>query len=154
MDYRRLLFRSQKAGGTLHLTIIFVKQKTAYDMRISDWSSDVCSSDLVVVGSGAAASVAALAAAKDGAKVLMLEKAPVYGGTSAKSGGAFWVPNNFRLKERGIEDPKASLLAYCAAYSYPHLFDSNSPTLGLGEDVYNLLEAFYDNASPDRKSVV
>src|SRR3546814_417884 len=26
--------------------IFFVKQKTAYDMRISDWSSDVCSSDL------------------------------------------------------------------------------------------------------------
>src|SRR3546814_7331872 len=25
----------------------FVKQKTAYDMRISDWSSDVCSSDLL-----------------------------------------------------------------------------------------------------------
>src|SRR3546814_8483625 len=26
----------------------FVKQKTAYEMRISDWSSDVCSSDLVI----------------------------------------------------------------------------------------------------------
>src|SRR3546814_20297980 len=26
----------------------FVKQKTAYEMRISDWSSDVCSSDLLV----------------------------------------------------------------------------------------------------------
>src|SRR3546814_19918732 len=26
----------------------FVKQKTAYEMRISDWSSDVCSSDLVL----------------------------------------------------------------------------------------------------------
>src|SRR3546814_4160538 len=26
------------------------KQKTAYEMRISDWSSDVCSSDLMVVG--------------------------------------------------------------------------------------------------------
>src|SRR3546814_4172822 len=26
----------------------FFKQKTAYEMRISDWSSDVCSSDLVV----------------------------------------------------------------------------------------------------------
>src|SRR3546814_2735149 len=25
----------------------FFKQKTAYEMRISDWSSDVCSSDLV-----------------------------------------------------------------------------------------------------------
>src|SRR3546814_5201987 len=28
----------------------FVKQKTAYEMRISDWSSDVCSSDLGVFG--------------------------------------------------------------------------------------------------------
>src|SRR3546814_8122480 len=28
------------------LYIFFVKQKTAYEMRISDWSSDVCSSDL------------------------------------------------------------------------------------------------------------
>src|SRR3546814_10421030 len=29
----------------------FFKQKTAYEMRISDWSSDVCSSDLREVGS-------------------------------------------------------------------------------------------------------
>src|SRR3546814_14367763 len=29
------------------LVICFFKQKTAYEMRISDWSSDVCSSDLV-----------------------------------------------------------------------------------------------------------
>src|SRR3546814_4816893 len=28
--------------------MFFFKQKTAYEMRISDWSSDVCSSDLVV----------------------------------------------------------------------------------------------------------
>src|SRR3546814_3503177 len=27
-------------------SLFFFKQKTAYDMRISDWSSDVCSSDL------------------------------------------------------------------------------------------------------------
>src|SRR3546814_4918881 len=27
--------------------IFFFKQKTAYEMRISDWSSDVCSSDLI-----------------------------------------------------------------------------------------------------------
>src|SRR3546814_7366746 len=27
---------------------VFFKQKTAYEMRISDWSSDVCSSDLVM----------------------------------------------------------------------------------------------------------
>src|SRR3546814_6971775 len=30
----------------------FFKQKTAYEMRISDWSSDVCSSDLHVHGPG------------------------------------------------------------------------------------------------------
>src|SRR3546814_2664819 len=29
------------------LFIFFFKQKTAYEMRISDWSSDVCSSDLL-----------------------------------------------------------------------------------------------------------
>src|SRR3546814_10112805 len=30
--------------------LFFFKQKTAYEMRISDWSSDVCSSDLPMVG--------------------------------------------------------------------------------------------------------
>src|SRR3546814_2977188 len=32
----------------------FFKQKTAYDVRISDWSSDVCSSDLTAIGLAAA----------------------------------------------------------------------------------------------------
>src|SRR3546814_3358649 len=32
----------------LRLLFFFFKQKTAYEMRISDWSSDVCSSDLLV----------------------------------------------------------------------------------------------------------
>src|SRR3546814_6160091 len=36
--YRRYVFSL--------LRIFFFKQKTAYEMRISDWSSDVCSSDL------------------------------------------------------------------------------------------------------------
>src|SRR3546814_3669135 len=40
----------------LHLLLVFLfclvfffKQKTAYEMRISDWSSDVCSSDLLTI---------------------------------------------------------------------------------------------------------
>src|SRR3546814_2849400 len=41
------------SGGrwySLHfMFFFFFKQKTAYEMRISDWSSDVCSSDLVAV---------------------------------------------------------------------------------------------------------
>src|SRR3546814_4704265 len=35
------------------ILFFFFKQKTAYEMRISDWSSDVCSSDLAMVGRGA-----------------------------------------------------------------------------------------------------
>src|SRR3546814_11595084 len=35
------------------LLFFFFKQKTAYEMRISDWSSDVCSSDLPVAGNTA-----------------------------------------------------------------------------------------------------
>src|SRR3546814_14780841 len=34
----------------MSIHIFFYKQKTAYEMRISDWSSDVCSSDLVEAG--------------------------------------------------------------------------------------------------------
>src|SRR3546814_19169866 len=34
----------------LYMCFFFFKQKTAYEMRISDWSSDVCSSDLVGAG--------------------------------------------------------------------------------------------------------
>src|SRR3546814_19389923 len=37
--------------GCLRLFSFFVKQKTAYEMRISDWSSDVCSSDLFLASS-------------------------------------------------------------------------------------------------------
>src|SRR3546814_1892156 len=35
------------------LFLFFFKQKTAYEMRISDWSSDVCSSDLAQIGDAA-----------------------------------------------------------------------------------------------------
>src|SRR3546814_6189562 len=34
------------------VSVLFFKQKTAYEVRISDWSSDVCSSDLAIVGIG------------------------------------------------------------------------------------------------------
>src|SRR3546814_5841204 len=43
---------------SIHLLILFFfKQKTAYEMRISDWSSDVCSSDLLAVLAGLTPSV-------------------------------------------------------------------------------------------------
>ncbi|WP_066560294.1 FAD-dependent oxidoreductase [Croceicoccus bisphenolivorans] len=104
--------------------------------------------DIVVVGSGAAATSAAITAAIEGAHVIQLEKAPITGGTSAKSGGGIWIPNNFWLKENGIDDPRTPFLAYCAQYSFPHLFDAASPTFGLDRNSFELIAAFYDNASP------
>src|SRR3546814_7879934 len=38
--------------GGIFFFFFFFKQKTAYEMRISDWSSDVCSSDLLGRGAG------------------------------------------------------------------------------------------------------
>src|SRR3546814_1044624 len=43
------------------MSLFFFKQKTAYEMRISDWSSDVCSSDLLPLAAPAAASEGPLA---------------------------------------------------------------------------------------------
>src|SRR3546814_3338130 len=39
--------RSSAYCSSFVLLFFFFKQKTAYEMRISDWSSDVCSSDLL-----------------------------------------------------------------------------------------------------------
>src|SRR3546814_1952134 len=39
-----------------YVLLFFIKQKTAYEMRISDWSSDVCSSDLIYKSPSAAGS--------------------------------------------------------------------------------------------------
>src|SRR3546814_9665977 len=50
------------------MLVFFSKQKTAYEMRISDWSSDVCASDLAdAAAAGAAVFVVGLDAVRDGA---------------------------------------------------------------------------------------
>lgn len=56
--------------------------------------SEIETYDVVVVGSGAAGAMAALRAVERGLSVIVVEKAHKYGGTSATSGGVFWVPNH------------------------------------------------------------
>ncbi|SFQ16364.1 FAD-dependent oxidoreductase [Tranquillimonas alkanivorans] len=68
--------------------------------------------DLLVAGSGAAGMSAAIVAAENGLKVIVAEKEPVFGGTTALSGGYLWVPNNPVSKAAGVEDSKESALAY------------------------------------------
>jgi len=103
--------------------------------------------DILVVGTGAAGSTAAVTAHQNGDAVLVVEKAPIKGGTAIKSAGVLWIPNNFTLKAKGIEDRKEDCLRYMARFSYPQRFDPTSPTLGVSQGEFELLEAFYDNAS-------
>ena len=48
--------------------------------------------DALVVGSGAAGMSAAVTAGHRGLKVLIVEKEPCFGGTTARSGGWLWIP--------------------------------------------------------------
>src|SRR3546814_7671969 len=48
--YFNCFFRFHSVNLYCDFLFFFFKQKTAYEMRISDWSSDVCSSDLLYVG--------------------------------------------------------------------------------------------------------
>ncbi len=59
--------------------------------------------DLLIIGSGTGMA-AGLAAAEQGASVLIVEKTATVGGSTARSGGAFWIPNNPVLKSSGATD--------------------------------------------------
>jgi len=104
--------------------------------------------DVVVAGSGAAASAAASVAQAQGASVIMLEKSAAAGGTTMKSGGEIWIPNNFALKAAGTADPRTDCLNFMARGNYPWLYNPNDPQFGLPAHEYNNLAAFYDNAAP------
>ena len=68
--------------------------------------------DVLVVGSGAGAMSAALSAHDRGAKTLIIEKDEQYGGSTAMSGGARWVPNNHLMEEAGVKDSPGEALDY------------------------------------------
>jgi 3-oxosteroid 1-dehydrogenase len=57
--------------------------------------------DVVVVGAGGAGMCAALAAAKRGLHVVLVEKSGYFGGSTARSGGGVWMPGNATLKAAG-----------------------------------------------------
>ncbi|MBV1777777.1 FAD-dependent oxidoreductase [Paeniglutamicibacter sp. ABSL32-1] len=71
--------------------------------------------DVVVIGSGAAGLTTAVRAAHQGARVLVLEKAALLGGTSSAGGGVIWAPNNHLAKEAGFADSKSAGAAYLNA---------------------------------------
>lgn len=68
--------------------------------------------DVIVVGSGAAALMAACRVSDLGASVIILEKTDLIGGNSATSGGGIWVPANSGMADAGIADDEADAFAY------------------------------------------
>src|SRR3546814_16022051 len=127
---------------------LFFKQKTAYDMRISDWNSDVCSSDLLSPKQERAATVPS-----DRAKDLSVPAAPAEApvaprkparitlhGVTREDPYAWLRADNWR---EGMRDP-----AVLAAGIRPHLEAENAyteaaraPTAGLPKQLFAELKA-------------
>jgi succinate dehydrogenase/fumarate reductase flavoprotein subunit len=68
--------------------------------------------DVLVIGAGAAGLAAAVTAARKGLKVVIAEKAPYFGGTSAVSGGWVWVPCSSQARAAGVVDDLDKVRTY------------------------------------------
>jgi len=68
--------------------------------------------DLLVVGSGAAGLSCAITAKKRGLNVVVIEKEPVFGGTTALSGGVLWVPLNTHGRQQNPQDTLDAVRTY------------------------------------------
>lgn len=79
--------------------------------------------DIVVVGSGAAGMTAALTAAHHGLRAVILEKEETFGGSTARSGGGLWVPDNEVLRRAGVRDSLEQAQTYLA-----HVVGADVPT--------------------------
>lgn len=101
--------------------------------------------DLLVVGSGGGALTAAVTARKAGLDVIVAEKQPVFGGTTATSGGMLWIPGNHhspalqkRLDEPdSIETARRYIFAEAGNYADPDRVESY---LRYGPEMIDFLE--------------
>lgn len=96
--------------------------------------------NVVIVGSGGTGLVAALAAESD--DVLVLEKAPSVGGTTAVSGGGLWLPNSRPVVEAVGEQPPEEVRAYIRRCAGERVPDELIETfVDLAPDVVDFIES-------------
>jgi succinate dehydrogenase/fumarate reductase flavoprotein subunit len=74
--------------------------------------SSIVECDVLVVGTGASGMSTAVTAAAQGLKVIVAEKEPLFGGTTARSGGWLWIPGTRLATEQGIHEPPGAARAY------------------------------------------
>jgi succinate dehydrogenase/fumarate reductase flavoprotein subunit len=82
-------------------------------MNMNDLPTVEC--DVLVVGSGAGGLSTAITAKKNGLDVLVVEKEPVFGGTTAFSGGVLWIPLSPHAKKAGHADTREAVIRYMKA---------------------------------------
>ncbi|HUR12901.1 MAG TPA: FAD-dependent oxidoreductase [Mycobacteriales bacterium] len=102
--------------------------------------------DVVVVGAGAAGFSAALGVVRQDprARVVIVDARPTYGGTTYRSGGRLWVPNNADMRAAGLKDPREEAIAYMARLAHPEAYKPRATRFGLQRRHYAQLGAYYD----------
>jgi 3-oxosteroid 1-dehydrogenase len=71
--------------------------------------------DFIVLGAGAGGMTAALVSSIEGMSTLLIEKSGCVGGTSARSSGSVWIPDNPQLRALGVNDDAEKALQYMDA---------------------------------------
>src|SRR6476659_1077273 len=105
-------------------------------------AEEAASYDVVVVGFGIAGGCAALEAARAGARVLLLERAAVHGGTSSMSGGHFYLGGGTAVQQAtGWEDSADEMYKYLVAVSKEPEHDKIRAYCDGSVEHFNWLEA-------------
>lgn len=81
-------------------------------MTNGDGAANVYECDVLVAGSGASGMAAAITAAHRGLKVLIAEKEPRFGGTTARSGGWLWIPGTSLARAWGLNEAPDAARTY------------------------------------------
>lgn len=97
--------------------------KPSTDMQPNPPLPPVIECDVLVIGSGASGMATAVTAAAQGLKVIVAEKEPLFGGTTARSGGWLWIPGTRLATEQGIHEPPGAARKYLQHEATTH-FDA------------------------------